>query len=214
MNATPCPPDFLDRVSYPKANDLHGWLAALLRLNALLWDGAGELRDEWRDLISEIDRFVPAYIGPPPVESINRKEAAREPRALEKPSLLVRVHLGAPDATIIEQFRRVLAEARKQAPAPVRNRGRDKQNGKFTPSFISSWQNHRIIGLGELLAWREKRSPDERPSDAQLGRWLGLNGGRDVFLAKQTLERALRLIPALAAQLNANSALPSANPCK
>lgn len=76
MNAIdPAPPDWLDgeRV-YPK--DAIGWLRELERIAALLWPGLAQWRDEWRHVIGpDIDEAYPAYIGPPPIEVIERDEA-------------------------------------------------------------------------------------------------------------------------------------------
>jgi hypothetical protein len=191
-----------------------GWLRELERIGGLLWPGLAQWRDEWRNVIGpDIDESYPAYIGPPPIDVIDRDEAARELSALEKPALLVRIDLKAPDAVIINGFRGALAEARKAHPAPVRNRGRDRLAGRFGPSRFASWRRWRIVELAELLAWREGEWPNDdsrsskRPSDAQIGRWLGFNdrAGRGFEEAMRALSGALQGIPALWAQVNARS---------
>lgn len=202
--ADPPLPDWFasKKFTYPNAVDARGWYKELLRINGFFWNG----REEWRDTIPDIDSFVPAYIGPPPVEAIDRNEASRELYALEQPALLVRVHLGAPDAVILEKFRAELANARKTHPAPVTKRGRDSLAGRFSPSKLATWKHYRVIELAELLAWREGKlpwqngeAPSPLPSDAQVGRWLGFDAAK-VRVAKRTLESALGVIPALWAQ--------------
>lgn len=98
-------------------------------------------------------------------------------------------------------------------PAPVRNRGRDRLAGRFGPSHFASWRRWRIVELAELLAWREREwsngdvQSEKRPSDAQLGRWLGFNdrAGRGFEEAARALSGALQAIPALWAQVNARA---------
>ena len=200
------------KYDYPDAKDSRRWLHELQRIKGLSWAG----REEWRDIIPDIDDWNPAYIGPPTVEAVDREEAARELYALERPALLVRVHLGAPDAVILEKFRAVLVEARKTYAAPVKNRGRDSLKGRFSPSKLKTWRDYHIIELAELLAWREREWPANgptetdppsrrRPSDAQLGRWLGFQTPGEVAAAMQALETALNAIPALWAQVNSAS---------
>jgi hypothetical protein len=126
-----------------------GWLRELERINGLLWPGLAHWRDEWRDVIGpDVDKAYPGYIGPPPVEVIDRDEAARELSALQKPALLVRIDLKAPDAIITKGFRAALAAARVAHPAPVKNRGRDRLAGRFGASRFASWRRWRIIELG------------------------------------------------------------------
>jgi hypothetical protein len=195
------PPDWfaVKHCAYPEPDDLKGWLNELLRINGLLWNG----RDEWRDIIPDIDNYSPGYIPPPPVEVIDRDEAARELSALEQPALILRVHLKAPDAVIVREFRAELAKARKTTPALVKNRGRDGLRGNFSRSKLATWKRYRIIELAELLAWRENKPPSpKRPSDAQLGRWLKFDAA-EVRVAVRTFENARRMIPALSAQVHA-----------
>jgi hypothetical protein len=202
----PPPPDWFasKKFAYPAAADARGWYGELQRINGLFWKD----REEWRDTIPEIDEYVPAFICPQPVEAIDRDEAARDLHDLEKPALLVRVWLRAPDAVILKEFRAALVEARKTHPAPVRNRGRDSLAGRFSPSKLATWRRRRILELAELLAWRDKEWPnggsrsDKRPSDAQLGRWLRFNG-RELEEAMRALKTALEAIPALSVQVNA-----------
>ncbi len=209
MSATgrPCPEWFAQK-KYGYPLDLGGWIKELERVNGFSWSG----REEWRAVILDIDDYFPSYIPPPPVEAIDRAEASRELLALEQPALLVRIHLAAPDAIIIKGFRAALAEARKDVPSPVKNRGRYRLNGQFSPSKFATWRRYRIIELAELLDWREKQWPEnaaaegERPSDAQLGAWLKFaNPAADVGIAKKTLSGALGAIRALSAQANARS---------
>jgi hypothetical protein len=195
------------KFAYPAAADARGWYGELLRINGFFW----KEREEWRDTIPEIDEFVPGFIGPPPVEAIDRDEAARELYNLEKPALLVRVWLRAPDAVILKEFRAALREARKTHPAPVKNRGRDGLAGRFSKSKLGTWQRYHIIELAELLAWRDgllswqnSEAPSPRPSDAQLGRWLGFDAA-EVRVAKRTLESARAMIPVLWAQVEGAS---------
>jgi hypothetical protein len=195
------PPDWLavKHYAYPEPDDPKGWLNELLRINGLFWND----RDEWRDIIPDIDNYSPGYIPAPPVEVIDRDEAARELSALEQPALLLRVHLTAPDAVIVREFRAELAKVRKTVPALVKNRGRDSLRGNFSRSKLATWKRYRIIELAELLAWRESKPPSrKRPSDAQLGRWLKFDAA-EVRVAVRTFENARSMIPALSAQVHA-----------
>ena len=72
------------KYEYPNLRDLPGWLRELERICGLAWKG----REEWRGVLPDINNWVPSYIGPSPVEAIEREEASRELSALEHPRFL------------------------------------------------------------------------------------------------------------------------------
>lgn len=200
-------PDWFRKVDYTYLNslDVRGWRDELLRVNDAL--ALADWREEWRDVIGpESDKLTPAVITPLPVEVINRDEAARELHKFEMPAMLMRIHLGAPDAVIIAAVKAALLDARKMHPAPVTRPGKPALGSKFDKTKFASWRKHKIVQLADLLAWREREKRHDNGSiirKADIGRWLfpfPNNPTKCVEDAEMVLRQALASIPALQAQ--------------
>jgi hypothetical protein len=180
------------------------WLHELQRCNHLL---SGDDLTEWESIGPKEDvgwtkKMMPAFIGPPVVQIVNKADQA-ELLALEKPALIVQVYLAAPDGTIIEEFKKALRAARRDLPEPVKKPGPQATRAQFTKQHFTRWQNHRIVALCELDAWRRTLPENERPRDADFGRWLFptyADTDKTLADARKTLHAALASIPALWAQ--------------
>jgi hypothetical protein len=147
--------------------------------------------------------YIPAHIGPPAVQSISKADQSTL-ADIEKPALIVQVWLGAPDRTIIEQFKRELRLARDVTPAPVKTRGSTKAPAAIGAMHFNGWIAHRIVQLCDILVWRNGLTSQEKPTDADIGRRLFPSSRyprKEVAIAKRTLDSALALIPALSAQI-------------
>jgi hypothetical protein len=147
--------------------------------------------------------YIPAHIGPPAVQSVSKTDQSTL-QDIEKPALIIQVWLGAPDRTIIEAFKRELQLARGVTPAPVKTRGSKKAPAAISKMHFNGWIAHRIVQLCDMLAWRNGLTSQEKPTDADMGRWLFPKSTfprKEFATAKGALFSALDLIPALSAQI-------------
>jgi hypothetical protein len=205
INAWRNPPEWYAKkdYSYLRKLDAAGWLPVLQRCHALRedvdlseWESIGEAG--WTQ------NFIPAYIGPPAVNVVDKADQSTL-HVLEKPALLVQISLRAPDGVIVEEFARVLQLARRTTPSPVKIRGSKVAPGSIKQMHFTGWTTHRIVELCEIEAWR-KRLEEKKPRDADIGRWLFPsydNPRKEVITARKTLLKALNLIPALSTQVAA-----------
>jgi hypothetical protein len=199
------PPDWFLKTDYRYLRDLDaaGWLHVLQLCNALQqkvdvseWEPIGE--PGWTK------NFIPAFIGPPAVQIVDKADQlALHP--IEKPALIIQVALRAPDAVIIDEFKKALRLVRRSVPSPARTRGSKTAFASFRNMHFAAWMNRKIVQLCQLEAWRDKLK-EARPSDADMGRWLFsryANPRKELVNARKTLMAALALIPALSAQVTA-----------
>jgi hypothetical protein len=123
----------------------------------------------------------------------------------ERPALLLKVSLSAPDDVIIQEFKKVLSAARKRCPAPVKQRGPQVLKGRYKDEQFSTWRSYRILELADLLAWREYEHIEA--TDVHLGLFLGFEKKR-IETAKKELFKATSssTIKALAAQVASEAA--------
>jgi hypothetical protein len=172
-----------------------GWCAELIRVADAL--DSNDWRKEWRDIIPQCDDYVRAVISPPAVEVIDHEEAARKLEKLEEPAMLLRIHLGAPDATIMLAIREALLKARQNHPGPIKRPGKRSTGSTFNANTFASWRRHKIIQLAELLAWKQ-RDGLKSISKAQIGRWLfSSDPKKSVEAAEKVMRRAIDSVPAL-----------------
>jgi hypothetical protein len=205
----PNPPDWFNeqRYHYLRNLDARGWLAQLERCKMLRgrvslrqWESVGE--KGWTK------KYVPAFIGPPVVEIVERADQATL-HEIEKPAFFAKVYLRAPDGIIIKEFEKALKEARRSVPAPVKKPGPRGAGPQFTRTEFSRWLDYRIVELCELEDWRRKlrrkKARERIPTDADLAHWLFspryANPRKQIIAARQTLLRAIGQIPALWAQV-------------
>ena len=150
--------------------------------------------------------LIPAYIGLPAVEIVDHADQT-EFHKFEKPAIIVIVSLKAPDYIIIKEFKKQLAQARRDTPAPVKTRGSQTAAAKISPMHFNTWILHKIVQLCDLDHWRQELSDaEEKPTDADIARWLWpdyANPRKEIVKARQALDEAIALIPALHAQVAA-----------
>ena len=107
---------------------------------------------------------------------------------------------------IIEGFEKELQIARRETPAPVKIRGSKTAPAQITKMHFAGWIAHQIVQLCEIEAWRNTLTTENKPSDADIGRWLfrdSANSRKEVITARKALTSALALVPALSAQISA-----------
>jgi hypothetical protein len=193
--------------NYPAAaDDLHGWLDTLLEcykrvhdVDTTEWERPGET-------------LMPAYIGPPAVQSLGQADLSTLPN-LERPSILLQIWLRATDDVILEGVREELAKARKCHPSPVKKPGPQTLGAGITNKHTSRWCSRRIIELARLD--HERRKNPDAFSKADMADWLFPTAAQPPKMlddAYKTLSQALNQIPALWAQLNPGRALPPIQP--
>jgi len=201
----PKPPEWFTKKDYQYLRRLNarGWLRELERCKKI------------RDAVSlrkwGTETAVPSFIGPPVVEIVEKADQATLPR-IERPALILKVYLRAPDGKIIEEFKRALQNARRSTPSPVKKPGPQGLDAVFMKTEFSHWLDHRIVELCELDVWRgkeRKKKPRKRlPRDADFGHWLFpayVNQRKKVISARKALGRAITQIPALWAQVEGGS---------
>jgi hypothetical protein len=182
---------------YPQPVDLSGWYGELLKCRKAYY---GIDTSEWE---LEGEEMVPAFIGPPTVQSVEKADLSA-PTNIERPSILLQIHLRPPDGTILEEFQKVLAEARSKYPSPVKQSGPPTLKARITKVHTTRWCNHRIIELAYIDRWLCAEPEKGRPSQADVAHWLFPKAAQpDKMLsdAYKTLRRALEMIPALWSQL-------------
>jgi hypothetical protein len=212
-----------ERYSFIPGLDAREWLSQLNRANFFANPSWPEKYDDWRgplgfkELGEEFDPDIQTlnhYLGPPVVQALEAPHLA-DMHLIELPALLLKVSLSAPDAVIIQEFKKILSAVRERCPAPVKKRGPQALNGYFDEQHFSKWRKHKILELADLLgfkaflAWKAKKETGENikiPSDAELGRWLGFGDKKKKELALAVLREALHSIPALAAQVTSEAA--------
>ena len=207
--------------SYLSKLDAAGWLHELERCSGLgvdlkEWESLEREREEHIPLGEPgwTDNLCPAFVGPPAVRIVDKGDQSSL-HALEQPSLLVQVYLNAPDGVIVEEFKKALRSARQSVPSPVSRRGPTALSATFTETQFFAWRNHRIVEVCELDAWRAKLPEDSRPTSADFGRWLFPNytdPNKEVVEARRALASAIKSIPALFAQVEADQPLPPTTP--
>jgi hypothetical protein len=214
------PPEWFERRDYSYLSGLTaaGWLHELQRCSHLC---IGNDLSEWKSIGSEdkgdwTKNLMPAFIGPPVVQVVERADQSAL-RALEKPALIVQVYLAAPDGVILKEFQNVLRAARQAVPGPVKNPGPQTVHTEFSGRHFARWLNHKVVELCELDTWRRTLPENERPLDADFGRWLfSTYSDPDKTLAdaRKTLNAALASIRALWAQVEgtATNSLPVTDP--
>ena len=145
--------------------------------------------------------FVPGFIGPPPVEVVDKADQA-DLHALERPALIVQVWLRATDADIVAAFKQELREARKKHPSALTKRGPKATTGRFGKTEFKRWQTHKIVEISELYEWAA--SEGVTLTNAALGRLLfahGDNPDKAAHIALKVRRQALdAVIRALWAQ--------------
>ena len=206
------PPEWFEREDYSYLSKLTaaGWLHELQRCSHLC---SGDDLSEWGDWTK---KFMPAFIGPPVVQVVDRADQSAL-RALEKPALIVQVYLAAPDGVILKEFQNVLRTAREAVPSPVKKPGPQTVHTEFSERHFGRWLDHKVVELCELDAWRRTLPENDRPLDADFGRWLfSKYSDTDKALAdaRKTLNAALASIRALWAQVERTAAnsLPATDP--
>jgi hypothetical protein len=213
MSAVQAPSWFTrERYSFIRGLGARGWLSHLKRAAYITDPAWPDHYDECKAHLNLPERpkqFDPDiqvwrdYIPPGAVRALEAPQLANM-HDIERPALLLKVSLSAPDDVIIREFKKILSGARERCPAPVKQRGRQVFNGRFKEPF-STWRNYRILEVAELLAWRAYDKVDA--TDVQLGRLLGLGNvnlefdKKGIELAKKELSKAIASIPALAAQV-------------
>jgi hypothetical protein len=135
---------------------------------------AGEkptLKEEFAGILDDeiAAGFVPCFIGPPPVEVVDKANQA-DLYAIERPTLIVKVWLGATDAEIMSAFEKELRKAREQHPTPVRKPGPQALKGIIREAEFARWRNHKVVEISDLLDWGAREGC--AVSNAGLGRWL------------------------------------------
>lgn len=195
---------------YLRALKANGWLHELQRCAHLNSEAArknaGEptFLEEWGGVVGKelADGFVPAFIGPPPVEVVEKADQA-DLREIERPALLVQVWLGATDAEIMATFKQVLREARKIHASALKKRGPSATTGRFGKTEFGRWQARKIVQISELLEWAAMEGVTV--TNADLGRWLFAkyaDPDKAAYDARELLRQAIGSIRALCAQVN------------
>lgn len=185
------------------------WLSALNRCWALReWSD-----EEWSQKAEFISEPFPAPDGspatfgpgndllPPPVMAFERAQMDESWFDLFGPSILIRVSLAAPDATIRKGIRRELESARAVFPSLVKRPGPPAPNSEFTRQTFCRWWNARIVHVAELDWWNARQA--KRCPAAQLARWVFGNAGqtRHMIASRRVLALAIRSRDALAFEL-------------
>jgi hypothetical protein len=190
--------------------DADGWLRELERCAHSACEvekrAAGEptFEEEWKGILDDeiAAGFVPCFLGPPPVEVVDKANQA-DLHAIERSMLILQVWLGATDAEIMSAFKKELRKAREQHPSPVRKPGPQGLSGTIGEAEFARWQNHKIIEISELLGWGSQEG--RAVSNADLGRWLFEKHSDPDKAAHEALKerkRAFHTLPALWAQIN------------
>jgi hypothetical protein len=167
------------------------------------WESVGE--EGWTE------SAVPAFIGPPVVQIVEKADQAKLSR-IEKPTMILKVYLRAPDGKIFEEFKKALRFARRSYPSTVKKPGPKGMNAMLTKTEFSNWLDSRIVELCDLDAWRKKlrreKSQVRMPGDSDFGHWLFSNYAnprKKVIEARRTLNRAIAQIPTLWTQVESGS---------
>jgi Family of unknown function (DUF6387) len=204
-----------ERYSFIPTLDAGGWLFHLKRAAYLIDPDWPKHYEEWKahfdlpDLPKQFDPDIqvwPDYIPPPAVRALEAPQLA-DMHDIERPALLLKVSLSAPDDVIIHEFKKILSGARKRCPAPVKQRGPQVLKGRFkAEEQFTTWRNYKILEFAELLAWRAYDKVDA--TDVQLGCLLTDNANiefdkKRTEVAKKALLAAIdsNSIRALAAQV-------------
>jgi hypothetical protein len=203
-----------ERYRFIRDLDARGWLSHLKRAAYLVDPDRPKHYGEWKkpcdlpDLPKHFDPDIEVwrdYIPTPAVQALEAPQLA-DMHDIERPALLLKVSLSAPDDVIIHEFKKILSGARERCPAPVKQRGPQVLNGRFEDAAqFSTWRRYRILEVAELLAWRAYDKVDA--TDVQLGRLLGRGNvnlefdKKGIELAKKELRKAIDSIRALAAQV-------------
>ena len=66
------------------------------------------------------------------------------------PVRVLQLNILAPDAILIDQVNRWLADVRKKNPLPIPRRGRPSLNAKITDQTLRSWSNYNILAVLDL----------------------------------------------------------------
>jgi hypothetical protein len=193
--------------------DARGWLSNLLRAAYFQNPDWPTHYEEWKnhfDLPDLTKRFDPDirpltdYIPPAPVQPLEAPQLA-DMHDFERPALLLKVSLSAPDDVIIQGFKKVLSAARKRCPAPVKQRGPQVLKGRYKDEQFSTWRSYQILELADLLAWSEYENIEA--TDVQLGIFLGFDKRRTEVAKKELLKAtSSSTIKALAAQVVSEAA--------
>jgi hypothetical protein len=223
------PPEWFKKrdYGYLQTLDAPGWQFTLGQCARLRNDtfarlaGRPTFSEEWDPVLGpEMTKDASfAFIGLPPVTLVDKVDQAAL-RDLEKPAVIVLVSLRATDNDIIEGFKKVLRDARRDLPGPARKPGPMAFNAKFDETIFDRWMRHKIVQLCQLDEWRSTLSEKEHPTNADFGRWLF--DDRDyqdklIFDAFKMLESAIAEIPALTLQVGRvaeQQRLPAAHPQK
>ncbi len=156
-------------------------------------------REEWGEILGERSDYRPAYIDYPIVEVIEWEKEGTTIPALALPALLVK--LDAPDDVILRQVKEALKQWRKKHPFSVSPSGRKAPNAIFDETTFAVWRSHKIVQLGELIAWREglRVGGQKTFPNAALGSWLDFDDkktSKAFKLLKRALEEDLRALNA------------------
>jgi hypothetical protein len=202
-----------ERYSFIRGLDARGWLSHLKRVAYFNDPDWPKHYEEWKadlnlpELPKQFDPDIQLwrdYI--PPGAAVRALEAPQlaDMHDSERPALLLKVSLSAPDDVIIHEFKKILSGARERCPAPVKQRGHQVLKGRFKAEQFSTWRNYKILELADLLAWRAYDKVDA--TDVQLGRLLEDNANikfdkKRIEVAKKELRKALDSIRALTEQV-------------
>ena len=196
------PPVWFKRKDYSRLRDLDawGWYKELLHCMQI------------RDDIDLTDwgppgTYIPAFFGPPVVQAVDKADQSTL-RRIEHPTLILQVYLNAPDGKILTEFKKALRLARRKVPAPVSKPGRKTSDAEFGTRHFARWFNRQIVQLCEIDAWRRDLREGNKPADVDIGQWLFPNHAdpsKEVATARNALNEAIGLIPALWAQIEGGS---------
>jgi hypothetical protein len=190
--------------SHLKTLGVRGWFTELVRLREQALKHNPELlTDDLKIVVRKIEDNTRLFLpGAPIVQFVGpQKHDVTIPPHLF-PALIVNIN--APDAIIIAEFTRRLAEARKLFPPPVAKPGRHAPNSIFGRDTFTKWLREEIVRFADLLAWNSVLKSRGEPHYTELGLSQLINdqhSQRQTSEIKATLKRALASLPALAAQI-------------
>jgi hypothetical protein len=180
-----------------------GWCHELLRLHELSVVQELGLHTNHSDIVVA-RKGGKTVVGVVPIQTVQfvgpRNEGFSLPRE-RLPALIVSVE--APDAVILQEFRRTLKCVREHFPPPRAKPGRRAANSYIDEATFRLWIDARIVELADLLAWRttlDRQTAAIYP-DHVLGKWLGKPDAKATSETKSMLKRALASLPMLAKQL-------------
>jgi Family of unknown function (DUF6387) len=176
--------------------DARAWNWQLDQINGRLWRLARRVGEvdfpSWRE---NFRGFVPAYIGPPPVQMLAPGE---EPEGLPSSRLAcMAADLTASDAVLCEDFKAIVRQEREAqgVPSPIAQRGRvpaGMPNDRVGQPQFDIWRKNRIVELADIEFWcRAKRRPITRGQIAAV--LFSNNEPKRVSEARAVLKHALRV---------------------